>query len=1656
MIESKVIELLDFGDLVQNIDAYSKNRYKLILNFFRRLTKHKPFPMIIEIILIILFFIQIWTQCIIHIPINDDIILKILDYLKKVTIFYEIITNKSNYIILIIVVSTIIIIDVILMLIIIFSKGISFLIYIINFINIIIYYYLIGPMINVSLASIWCENNEHKYLQSKCFSNPIHLCITILSFVILLIYLIVAFMYTFYSSEIESITENIKENTFRINCNYEIFCLISKIFIFIFGFFIRKNGNKIIYKSLYEGFIFLNCLIMSIYTYINVYYYNYLINIFNHFGWYTSASLSFSILLKTLLNLNGISNFIIFGWIIVIIALYKNLKLKEYSLLTEMNIFEFKDVKLMEMYKNILLDKLSEKMVNNSKILIIGIFKKFEEFSKSNPELYYQYKILCCHKNLIKKFNKDDDMPIIAIIYILYSYYSEKFSLKVEITLHFCYFLIRKFNNFTYAMLLCSKLKTEGLKDLYYKYLLIEDIKEHLIIKLTKNSKKESLKHVQIGSVILFYLYIELFRMKIYDATTSQIDYFDLLKSNITTNKTTENFLKSSETILNSRKEIINIWDKIIELNPFSDEYQKDYMLYLDTIIQDDFLSKEESKKYILKKNSKTHLKNSIYHKMFLTDKSSVLLSDGYLSSGKIIYASPNFPLIFMYTQKEILSLFIDDLLPSVVQAFHKDLIEKALKYSNINYVFKKPKNSLLKTKSGGLFNIKFFVKPVPNLYYGLIYYIFIEKINDSNFIMVIDKDLKINGFTEISQTGSLFIMSNAFNLSHSILGYNIGLIIPDILPLLEFKNDEFNITKQNCELKGYLYQVEKTKELRNKIHNVLDKIKSSHTSLNEYQGQINLEEDPVNIRSEYNEFIIELNKQNNRPISIYYRVKLFTFMENKYKYYTIEITNNIISENEYGISTKLIKEMAESHSEKYRNNFGFRSSISKISKDSKKRIKVISSEKKPILTLNNKANKIENSKISKNTHLKNNKNQNEIKEDEDSDGNINIDKKKNQYKSLSLYNSKSNIAMSGFNKIKNDIINKKEIMPLKLMKYLCYLFCLMTIIFMVWDLLKKINSFYLLSNFLIDNVFFNKTKVAVASLYIISVNIRWLSHSIFENSTSCLHGNWIEFYQTLLKESLKYIEIQKNNSHYLDDDFYESLNKKSPIELEVHRIPEKEKYDFCFDNKLSFLINSIIKILDIYDYFMASSCRGITPILGLNETKLQNLIDQAYNFYSSNLGGFKGKEKLEKIDKKFSGYLIPLFIYMIFLLGFLSFYIYYALDLYQIEIYFLEKLINFNSPNLENYIKKLDEIKKKLRNDNSEEEEKAEDMDFNDLESKKKEEEDNEIKEAKKNEKEKKKKKKRGGNNQNKIQQIKKKKLKIMTTYFFRKNLFFIIKIFIIMIFAFSYFILVYLLKSKFRNDLLIFDDLIDSIYGVYRDCYDMFISFKRELDLYERGLINCTAMNNTYQIQLPNSNNITTPKFGNLLMRLTGTFNSKNVNINNFNLLYSGNACKILTNTVLDMEYCEKYWSGILLKGMEQAITHMGVIISSILNELQVLKEIKNPVVLFSLMNQSSFITYEQFTEYYLLRAYNKTTYIFRYLRDERLKSIINVMKYIIFVYAIVSIFLFIVLFLFVSNYKYIFNLFLNFAGIFPAQYLSEDQNIFREIIAFGNRYF
>ena len=1660
MIESNVIDWLDFGDSAQNIDVYSKTKLLRFFRFCRALIKNKNFPASIYAIFIAIFFLQLWTMTIISVPYEGDLILEIIDYLKKVIVFYEII-NESTFRQIFYTFLALIVVDLVLSIvsIIIIKKiTISFIMFIINFFNELIFYYFNGPMTEFVLYFTWCENGLHKFLQKPCYKNTEHIIDFNISIILLLITFIISLIYCIYCNEIGLITTNITGNMARIDCKYELFSFISKEIIFFGGYFVKRNESIFLVKLIYEIYIFINCIIMSIYVYKNIYYYNNLINYISFFGWYFSSWFSFCIILKTSLKLGNITNLIIIGWIVIALVFYKAHLIKEYSLITEENIFEFKNIKSIEMYINILLKKLSEKNNFKSRILLLGIIKKFEEFASNNAELTYHYHKLLNDKTLNKKYNKEDDLPILSIIYILYSFYFDKAKHKEEIAFHMCYFLINSLNNPTYAMSLCSKLKNETHRLLYYKYLLTEDIKEYLIFKLNKNTNKESIKHVQIGSVILYNLYIYLFKIKIYDAICNQIDYFDLLKNAVTTNKTADSFLKSGEIILKTRKEILTIWEKLITLNPFSDDCQKDYLLYLDSILQDEILSREENKKYMLLKNSKYQEKNNLYHSMFLLDTSCVLLVDGYLSNGKIIYSSQNFSFLFTYNSKELINITVDDLLPNVIQTFHKELINDAIKYTNINHKFKTPKESLIKNKMGGLYNIKLFVKPVPNLSYGLIYYSYLQKIHDSNFLVIIDKDLKINGFTEIGEPGSPFTMDNEFNLTKNIIGYHVGLIIPDILSLLEYKNDEFNIIKLDTELKGYLYPVENSKDIKNKIDIILEKIKLNkiNENNNNYQAQ---NEEEQNIIMEFNELIKELNNQKVKPISIFYKIKLYNFIDGKYKYYKIYIMNDIITENELGQAKPLDDDILNKNTNKeFASN-----NISK--KESKRKIKIKLKDNDSKNENNKNKNDNENSSISLNG-----KNDNDFINKEDNDdenknkgksnnneNNNDLNKGKKQFNRMKSFEEigASSSSSNAFNKLKNDIINKRETYSIKLMIFLCYLFMILTLVLMILYLLQQRTSFNQLSKFLEDNLFFNNTKVLSAVLYIIGVNIRWNFHSLYNESTSCLYGNYYDFYKDQLSEIIDYLEIQKNESLYLGQDYKNIFYNKQPIELFVYHFEETEKYNFNLDNLLTFLINTGIKIIDTYDYFIPNQCSDIPKELGLNETNLKNLIEMSYFVYTSNINGFVGDEKKKKIYDNYDNFPIIMVVDGAMVIIILFFYINNILSLHRVEINFLEKLINFNSPNFDDYIKKIDEFKKKLRNDTNEDEDKGDDMDFND-DSKKKEEENKEGKEKNEGKSYEKNTNKRKTNKQNKIQQQRKKKLQAMKLYFTKKNILFILKILLIIIMTFLYYVISEIMKSNYKNSYLSFDSINDSIISAYKQSYDIFIPLKRELDLYELYYINCEEIGDFKKMEFPKIGNISTPKIGNLLLEISENSDFDDKTRESFDSLFNENACLSLTNNDEEQKICEQFWSGILVRGLEQAIIQMGGIISSVLDELDSLNDITNQKTLITLNKESSFIIYEQFMEYYLLKAYKITISIFSDLRRQTIEASLSKLTLFLIIFIVVLVILCLLFLYFIYDSKNLFNSFLNFICILPSKYISEDKNFYKEIIQFGNKYY
>ena len=1635
MIDSNVIEWLDFGDSTQKIDAYLLSHKKKLFRFFRELLKSKKFPNL-EIILMIIYFIQLMIITLI-IDDKNDLIIEILIYLKNIFLFSEIIDNGEIYKKILIIISIIIIIDILLILIIMFSIKYfkpHLILVLINFINIVIFYYLLGPCIEICLLSFWCEDNQHKILKIKCYSGKTHLSNVIFSIFILVLYILVSFMYSLYCNQIGTIFANGNEKTIRIHSNYENLYNIIKIIINILYFILKRKGNNFIVKIIYESCILVLCLIMFIYSYKYVYYYNNIINYIIYLGWSFNFWFSLCILFKILFNLDNLSVFICIGWIIIGILIYRYKKMKEFLLLSGSDIFEFNTIKSIEIYKNILLSKLKEKNEIDSRILLYGNIKTLEEYIENNPEIHYQYHKLLNDKYLKSKFDTEFDLPILSIIYVLYTVNLEKSEDKLILALYMSYFLINRFKNPIYAILLCSKIKASSHLGLYYKYLLSEDIKEYLSYKLD-SAQKEKIKNIQIGSIILYYLYTDIFKMRIYDAVCNRIDYFDILKNNITSNKSTKNFLRLSETIRKTRKVIMKVWDQLIKINAFSDEPRKYFMIYIDIILRDDFLSKNETKKYTILKNNKMEEKSNTYHSMFLYDTSSIILADGYLSNGKILYSSENFPLLFNYNVKELLGITIEDLLPNTIQPFHKELIDNGIKYSNINFIYKKQLNSLLKNKNGRLVNIKLFVKPNPNLSYGLTYFIYLQKIHDSNdFLIILDKDLKINGFSEIAGTGTSFTMDEGYNLNPSLYGYHIGIIIPDILPLLIYKDEEFSINNNGLELKGYLYQVHNLNNLKSKVDIILDKIKMNKNNNN---IQTKIEDNRKNINDEFNELIKELNSENKKPYSIFYRPKLYSFLDGKYKYYRLYIDKDIITEDEN--NQDLPVKFGEGNNVKLNdiNNSKIGKSYSKLSigddknaKGNNKKIIInnINFEKNNIESLKDNENDIENEK-------------NEGKEIKDNDGEKNIDKNNNS-------NSQEKFANCGIDKLKLDIVNRKDTIQIKMMKYLCLIFWITTLFFFIYNELIWKNNFQKLSTFLFQNILFNITKMNVAVIYITSTNIKWQLH-LCQFSGSI---NMTQIFQKLITETIDYLLIEKNETNYFHEEYNKILEKKYNIELRVYGSEEKESYQYNMDNLITFFINSGIKILEKYSDFtqnIIETREQIDPLVyGINE--LFDLIDQTYQFYYSDLNGFKGEEKNKKINKVFNTFPLIFIINTLLLIILFIFYLMLILHIHNVEIYFLEKLINFNTPNFEGFLNKLNELKKKFRNESNEDEDK-EDIE-NDFDSKNEEENEkneNQKEISQKHLKSSKKNKKKDGNKQKQ----KKNKMKLMTFFFIKENISFGLKILLIIIISLTYYILTFFIGTNKKKNLLTFDTINEEMIGIFKESFDIYIPLKKELFLYEDSLKNCKIVheNETYKMKIPLVSEIKTPNLGNNLVAITGDSGFSQKTMDNFTEFFSGNACPILSHSELGLYMCSIIFDGVLKKGMEQTLTKIGSTTGTIIEELNSINNRGKDF--YDILNSSTLSLYEVFIEFYYQRAYLVLNEIFADLRSEKLSSIKKLLRMILIGYIILFNLLVLLLIYFIYYTNNIFSSFLNFIWILPVKYLSEDENFYKEVIKFGN---
>ena len=258
------------------------------------------------------------------------------------------------------------------------------------------------------------------------------------------------------------------------------------------------------------------------------------------------------------------------------------------------------------------------------------------------------------------------------------------------------------------------------------------------------------------------------------------------------------------------------------------------------------------------------------------------------------------------------------------------------------------------------------------------------------------------------------------------------------------------------------------------------------------------------------------------------------------------------------------------------------------------------------------------------------------------------------------------------------------------------------------------------------------------------------------------------------------------------------------------------------------------------------------------------------------------------------------------------------------------------------------------------------------------------------------------------------------------------------------SFFVVSFLIYKEYLKSFLKFDSSSNSVEILYYESIRIFLRFKSELLKFDEN------KDKNYKMSIPQGKDIQMPDFGNTLNDLSqdGIFSDKNKEI--FSQLYNGDLCLLLFVNTESLDYidCKEFLSSILLKGMEQAIIQMGVMVNSVIDELTLINDQKD---FYNIVkgNYTSFKKYESFIEFYLLLSYLKNEEIFNNFSIDEANYFNNLTMKLIIIYFIVYVVLFFMLSYFIFMYKYIYNSLFNFIAILSIKFISDDEYLNKKII-------
>ena len=280
-------------------------------------------------------------------------------------------------------------------------------------------------------------------------------------------------------------------------------------------------------------------------------------------------------------------------------------------------------------------------------------------------------------------------------------------------------------------------------------------------------------------------------------------------------------------------------------------------------------------------------------------------------------------------------------------------------------------------------------------------------------------------------------------------------------------------------------------------------------------------------------------------------------------------------------------------------------------------------------------------------------------------------------------------------NKIKQRILdNKLKTQYSLILIYIGLLTGILLYFFLIYNYLKDGKKLKKISNYVIQNLYYNQTKRCISHMYIIFINFILYKTKLLKNFYYNNMSN-IDIYKDNYKLSINNIFelIQKNNNFH--DDYYVIFSNYTKIYINnPYNISNNVLINMTNFQIIKLIISESLKFnYNIDDFLLDNEDREIYNSFIKNIYKISN------DYLNFDFNGFGGEEIVSKISKNFISIpwiLILVCVLIVFIIVLYS-YIVYILNYY--ENFFLRKIINLNSKEFEDYLKHFEDLKYKLKN---------------------------------------------------------------------------------------------------------------------------------------------------------------------------------------------------------------------------------------------------------------------------------------------------------------------------------------------------------------------